>query len=325
MDTVLSLIGTNEPPHVPGYRGNGNGDDYKAQIDSQLSRLMKDKIPMQQLTNYKEKNNKIITGLNEIVSIIDKSKENFEAFKTKINTLKQKTGSGERVIKEADRLIGQQEGVGDLCVEQNRKIQECESEKQRLQTELSSKLENIGKKDGEIRQLTKQIEDLQKNQTESVSTITSANEELIRYNKSLVDKIKTIADSQGRIIQELDSELGQRGSEVESKINSIKDKLIGLVDSIDDENNGLGPPQVYRNGRQQPPPNLPLGLRNQGPIAIPEQTQRDVLTQSQESKGGPVYGNSLYRRGGKRKKSRRLSKKGGKGKKHRMLKTRSKK
>lgn len=323
MDTLSSFFNTEDSQRDRG-NGNANGDDYKRQIDSQLSRLMSNRIPMEQLRNYRDKNNKITLGLNEIINIIDESKEHFEVFKTKIGKLKQKTGSREEVIKETDRLIGQQEKVTELCVEQNRKIQECESEKQRLQALLSSKLNENDRKDAEIRRLTQQIESLQKKQSESISSISSANEELIKYNKSLVDKIKNIADSQGRIIQDLDNELGQGGSEVESKINSIKEKLIGLVDSIDDENNGLGPPQIYRNSRQSPTQNPPLRPIFQGPNANPEQSQRDVLTQ-QFTKGGPLYGNPAYKRGGKHKKTRKSSKKGGKGKKYMKSKTRTRK
>lgn len=313
-DTFLTFFNTEDSQRDRG-NGNANGDDYKRQIDSQLSRLMTNRIPMDQLRNYKDKNNKIIIGLNEIVSIIDESKEHFEVFKTKINVLKQKTTSGERVVKEADRLIGQQERAGELCAEQNRIIQECESEKQRLQRELNSKLEVIGQQNGDIARLNKKIEDLDKKQRETMTSVNSANEELIKYNKSLVDKIKNIADSQGRIIQELDNELGQGGNEVESKINSIKEKLVGLVDSIDDENNKLGAPLVRRNGRfprpTRPPPPPPAG---------------NELGETIVWKAGPApYGNGRIQ-GGKRKKTRRISKRGGKGKKHmRMFKTRSRK
>lgn len=331
-DTILSFFNTEDSQRDRG-NGNGNGDDYKTQIDSQLSRLMTNRIPMDQLRNYRDKNNKITSGLNEIINIIDESKEHFDVFKRKIGILKQKTSSGEGAVKDAERLIDQQERVDQLCAEQNRRIQECESEKQRLQAQLSSKLSDDGRKDAEIRQLTEQIKSLQKKQSESVFSITSANEELIKYNKSLVDKIKNIADTQGRIIQELDNELGQGGSEVESKINSIKEKLIGLVDSIDDENNGLGPPQVYRNGRNDR--QLPLRPIFQEPIAKPEQKQRDVLVQ-QQFRGGP-FREPLFQprerrvgfEGGKHKKTRKSLKslkRGGKGKKHmRMFKTRSRK
>lgn len=329
MDTLFGLFGDNGVP-LPGDRGNGNGDDYKRQIESQLSRLMKNKIPIEQLTNYRRKNDKIVSGLNEIVNIIDESKQHFGEFQKKINILKQTSNSGDKTVREIDRLLGQQERVGELCVEQNRKIQECESEKQRLQRELSSKLEDVGKKDGEIRRLTKQLEDLQKTQTSNVSSITSANEELIKYNQSLVDKIKRIADSQSEIINELDSDLGQ-GTEITSRIESIKEKLIGLVDSIDDENNRMGPPQVFRNGIQQQQPFISLEPTRIGqPLANPVERQTDVLIQ--QSRAGPYRAPQMLQSrgrdgflGGKHKKSRKLSKKGGKRKNMKLLKSRRKK
>jgi hypothetical protein len=216
------------------------------------------------------------------------------------------------MMRETDRLIDKQERVGELCAEQNRKIQDCEIEKQRLQRELNSKLEIIGQQNGDISRLNKQIEDLDKKQRESMTSVSSANQELIKYNQSLVDKIKKIADSQGEIIDELNTNLGD-GTEVESKINSVKEKLIDLVDSIDDENNKMGPPQVYRNGRfprptRPPPP--PPGNEFGEIIVWPA--------------GPKPYGNGKFRsRGGK--KTKKHLKKGGKGKKYMKHKTRTRK
>lgn len=318
LNTLLGDAGQVAPPPAPRDRSNGNGNDngndYKAQIESQLSRLMSNKIPMEQLSNYREKNAKIVNGLSEIVSIIDESREHFGVFKIKIDTLKEKNGLGEKTLRDADALIGKQERVGELCAEQNRQIQEYETAKRELQRELNSKLEIIGQQNGDILRLNKEIEDLNKKQRESMTDVSSANQELIKYNQSLVDKIKTIADSQNRIIQELDNDLSQQGSQVDSNINTIKEKLIGLVDSIDDENNKMGPPQVHRNGRfprptRPPPP--PPGNELGETIVWPA--------------GPKPYGNGKFRsRGGK--KTKKHLKKGGKGKRHmKMLKTRSRK
>ena len=306
MDMLETLLGNSAPPLVNGNRGNG-GNDYKTQIDSQLSRLISNKIPIDQLRNYKQKNDKIVSGLNEIIGIIDESKQHFGDFQRKMTLLQQKNSLGQQTIRDATRFVGQQQQIGQACSEQNRIIIECETEKRKLQMELNTKLENISKKDGDIKMLTQRIEELQKTQTTNVSSMNSANEELIRYNQSLVEKIKRVADSQSEIINELDNDLA-KGTDVDSKMINLKEKLIDLVDSIDDENNKMGTPLVHRNGR------FPRPARQ--PPQIPQGQPMNRLGEQIVWKAGPMpFGNGKFQ-GGKRRKTKKRSKKGGKVKKN---------
>ena len=93
---------------------------------------------------------------------------------------------------------------------------------------------------------------------------------------------------------------------------NLKEKLIDLVDSIDDENNKMGPPQLHRTSRGQLQEQYnPNGVRFGPPLARPEELQRNTLIQ--QFRGAPQpRGRPGFLEGGKHRKTKKRSKKGGK-------------
>jgi hypothetical protein len=339
MNTIFGLFTGNPeipqplPPQPP--IPNNIGNDYKTQIESQLSRIESNRIPISKMNEkHKQKNARIISGLNEIVGIIEESKQHFGDFQLKINKLIEKSGSTEQTIQNVSEITSKQEKLGKTCDEEISKIRECEQEKNRLIGELTSKVENIRAKDGEltlknqeIEGLKKQLESLQKEQSSNILSVSSANEELIKYNKSLVEKIKEIADAQSRIIEELDNDL-ENGTEVESTINTVKGKLIELVDTIDDENNRLGSPQLIRSGRTDaniPKSSTTIAQRpTRPPPSIPQSTLQSKPVVSLSRGAPPPFGVGFLRGGNKTKKRSKTNGGKGKNKYNRKHKTRTK-
>jgi DNA repair exonuclease SbcCD ATPase subunit len=323
MSFLNDLLSTN-PSDNPS---NSDLSNYREKIDTQLNRLLKDKIPLERLSEYSSKNRIINEGLSEILIIIEDSTKNFTEFKSKLNKLK----TGIKPIQEGEqqRDLSKMQTLGDQCKSHIEKIDLCEREKNRIQSELDAKIreiselsrrqpqqpqqlqlpplaqqqqeqqEQILRLNEEILRLRKQLNDKGASQSEELEKLKSKNKELIQYNEELVQKIEEIANTQSNIISNLDNELNQGISVLETKLTQVKNNLTELVDSIDDENNSLGPPPAFRRRGRVPE------LRSPAPPPPPPRLQNQPQPFVQILRGGPIpFGSDKIRlsRGGKTKK-----------------------